>query len=239
MLQGGGGPDVAFRAYLLTAVRRLHVDRVRAGQRLHDHRRHDAVRPGRAVPGHRGRRLRERRGGEGVRLAARAVAAGAVAPRGRGPEARRHRPAARDERQLGVRAGLPRPRGAPPGVLDHAHLADITETDCRWVNEHLGAYIRNGPVQAGRRQGAGAPRRVPPLHRDVPRAHRGQLRTWPASSRPLLLGAAATGYLASSGAGAAGVLGLLSRAKDLVAANTGAVTAAGVASASPPPRWPR
>ena len=34
MLQGGGGPDVAFRAYLLTAVRRLHVDRIRAGQRL-------------------------------------------------------------------------------------------------------------------------------------------------------------------------------------------------------------
>ena len=34
VLQGGGGPDVAFRAYLLTAVRRLHVDRVRARSRL-------------------------------------------------------------------------------------------------------------------------------------------------------------------------------------------------------------
>ena len=34
VLQGGGGPDVAFRAYLLTAVRRLHVDRIRAGSRL-------------------------------------------------------------------------------------------------------------------------------------------------------------------------------------------------------------
>jgi DNA-directed RNA polymerase specialized sigma24 family protein len=30
VLQSGGGPDVAFRAYLLTAVRRLHVDRIRA-----------------------------------------------------------------------------------------------------------------------------------------------------------------------------------------------------------------
>ena len=29
----GGGPDVAFRAYLLTAVRRLHVDKVRSTQR--------------------------------------------------------------------------------------------------------------------------------------------------------------------------------------------------------------
>ena len=47
---------------------------------------------------------------------------------------------------------------------------------------------------------------------------------------PLLLGAAASGYLASSGAGAAGVLGLVSRVKEFVGANTGAVTAAGVAA---------
>jgi DNA-directed RNA polymerase specialized sigma24 family protein len=33
--QRGGGPDLAFRAYLLTAVRRLHVDRCRAASRLH------------------------------------------------------------------------------------------------------------------------------------------------------------------------------------------------------------
>ncbi|MBZ5740595.1 sigma-70 family RNA polymerase sigma factor [Nocardioides mangrovi] len=35
VLQRGGGPDLAFRAYLLTAVRRLHVDRIRASSRLH------------------------------------------------------------------------------------------------------------------------------------------------------------------------------------------------------------
>ena len=34
VLLGGGGPDVAFRAYLLTAVRRLHIDKVRSGQKL-------------------------------------------------------------------------------------------------------------------------------------------------------------------------------------------------------------
>src|SRR5947208_7673851 len=34
VLQRGGGPDLAFRAYLLTAVRRLHVDRLRSGSRL-------------------------------------------------------------------------------------------------------------------------------------------------------------------------------------------------------------
>ena len=48
---------------------------------------------------------------------------------------------------------------------------------------------------------------------------------------PLLLGAAATGYLASSGAGAVGgLLGLVSRAKDFAAANTGAVAAGAVAT---------
>ena len=35
VLRRGGGPDLAFRAYLLTAVRRLHVDRIRAASRLH------------------------------------------------------------------------------------------------------------------------------------------------------------------------------------------------------------
>src|SRR4051794_6013632 len=29
VLSAGGGPDLAFRAYLLTAVRRLHVDKIR------------------------------------------------------------------------------------------------------------------------------------------------------------------------------------------------------------------
>src|ERR1700712_4129623 len=34
VLLGGGGPDLAFRAYLLTAVRRLHIDRARGPQKL-------------------------------------------------------------------------------------------------------------------------------------------------------------------------------------------------------------
>ncbi len=34
VVQGGGGPDVAFRAYLLTALRRIAYDRTRAGSRV-------------------------------------------------------------------------------------------------------------------------------------------------------------------------------------------------------------
>ena len=34
IVQRGGGPDLAFRAYLLTAVRSLHIDSVRGAARL-------------------------------------------------------------------------------------------------------------------------------------------------------------------------------------------------------------
>jgi RNA polymerase sigma factor (sigma-70 family) len=34
ILQDGKGPDEAFRAYLLTAIRRLHVDRIRSGSKV-------------------------------------------------------------------------------------------------------------------------------------------------------------------------------------------------------------
>jgi len=33
-LRGGGGPDISFRAYLLTTVRRVHVDRIRSGRKV-------------------------------------------------------------------------------------------------------------------------------------------------------------------------------------------------------------
>ena len=33
-LRAGAGPDIAFRAYLLTAIRRLHIDRIRAERRV-------------------------------------------------------------------------------------------------------------------------------------------------------------------------------------------------------------
>ena len=90
VLQRGGGPDVAFRAYLLTAVRRLHVDRIRVAARLHttdDLSPFDAGSRS-ATPRSRASRTR---GGPGVRLAPRALAAGAVAHRGRGRNPRRSR----------------------------------------------------------------------------------------------------------------------------------------------------
>ena len=91
IVQRGGGPDLAFRAYLLTAVRSLHIDSVRGAARLRPVDDFAPFDDGVPVPRHRRRGLREPGGGPRVRDAARAVAAGAVAHRGRGPEARRGR----------------------------------------------------------------------------------------------------------------------------------------------------
>ena len=175
VLQRGDGPDLAFRAYLLTAVRRLHIDKMRGARPAAHHRRPDPVRPRRAVPRHGRPRVRERRGGPRLRLAPRALADGAVAHRGRGAEARRGRGAARHERQLGLRPRLPRPRGPAAGVPDHAR------------GRARGRRLRVGAPEPRRlrprrrlaprrRQGRGPPRRVPALHGDLPRADRGQLQ---------------------------------------------------------------
>ena len=134
------------------------------------------------------------------------------------------------ERQLRLRARLPRPRGAAPGLPDRCTSPTSPTTDCRWVNEHLGAFVRKG---LSKRDSAKVQahldecRRCTAMYLELTEVN----SNLAGIIAPLLLGAAASGYLASSGAGAAGVLGLLSRAKDFVAANTGAVTAAGVAAA--------
>ena len=120
VLQRGGGPDIAFRAYLLTSVRRLQVDRIRAGARLHTTDDMEAFDPG--VP------FRDT-AVEGFESAAAARAFASLPERWQlvlwhteveGRQARRHRAAARDERQLRLRARLPRPRGAAPGLPDPA-----------------------------------------------------------------------------------------------------------------------
>ena len=110
------------------------------------------------------------------------------------------------------------------------HLADIAD-DRLPLGQRAPRRLRpQGAVQARRRQGrrttSTSCRRCTAMYLELTEVN----SNLAGIIAPLLLGAAATGYLASSGAGAAGVLGLVSRAKDFVAANAGAVTAAGVAA---------
>ncbi|MFP5254015.1 MAG: sigma-70 family RNA polymerase sigma factor, partial [Actinomycetes bacterium] len=231
VLQGGGGPDVAFRAYLLTAVRRLHVDRIRAGAKLQtsdDMEAFDA----------------------GVPFQDTAVAAfesGAAAKAFASLperwqlvlwhlEVEGQRPA--DIAPLlgmsanSVSALAYRAREGLRQAFLTMHLNDISDTSCRWVNEHLGAYVRNGLAKrdaAKVQSHLDECRRCTAMYLELTEVN-SNLRGIIA---PLLLGAAAAGYLSSTGAAAGGGFGLVSmmgRVRDAVSANAGAVTAGAVAA---------
>lgn len=143
LLQDGKGPDLAFRAYLLTAVRRLHVDRIRAVQRLRTT--DDEAELDRHV--------------EFFDLAAanfeRGTASDAFASL---PErwqlvlwhldVEGQKPAdvapmlgmsANSVSALAYRAR----EGLRQAYLQH-HLADTATGNCRWTTERLGAHVRKG-----------------------------------------------------------------------------------------------
>ena len=143
VLQGGGGPDVAFRAYLLTAVRRLHVDRVRAGQRLQTTDDMTPFDPG--VPF-------KDTAVAGFETGAAAKAFASLPERWQlvlwHLEVEGQKPA--DIAPLlgmsanSVSALAYRAREGLRQAFLTMHLSDISETECRWVNEHLGAFVRKG-----------------------------------------------------------------------------------------------
>ena len=230
VLQGGGGPDVAFRAYLLTSVRRLHVDRIRSGARLQTSDDMEAFDPG--VPF-------QDTAVEAFESGAAAKAFASLPERWQlvlwHLEVEGQKPA--DVAPLlgmspnSVSALAYRAREGLRQAFLTMHLNDTSETDCRWVNEHLGAYVRNGlakrestKVQAHLDEC----RRCTAMYLELTEVN-SNLR---AIIGPLLLGAAATGYLASSGtaAGGLGLAAVFGRVRDTVSANAGAATAGAVAA---------
>ncbi len=230
VLQAGGGPDVAFRAYLLTAVRRLHIDRVRSGQRLQTTDDLTPFDPG--VPF-------KDTAVAGFERGAAAKAFASLPERWQlvlwHLEVEGQKPA--DIAPLlgmsanSVSALAYRAREGLRQAFLTMHLSDTSDTECRWVNEHLGAFVRKG---LSKRDATKVQKHLDGCRRcsatyleldDVNSNLAGIIA-------PLLLGAAAAGYLASSGAGAAvGVLAAFSKAKEVVVANSGAAAAAGIASA--------
>jgi RNA polymerase sigma factor (sigma-70 family) len=143
VLLAGGGPDVAFRAYLLTAVRRLHVDKIRATNR--------AMPTDDLTPYDQGEPFNDTvlAGFEGG-AAARAYASlperwqlvlwhlevegqkpAEVAPLlGMTPNS--------------VSALAYRAREGLRQAYLQMHSADISDADCQWVHDRLGAYVRKG-----------------------------------------------------------------------------------------------
>src|SRR4051794_19908259 len=143
VLLAGGGPDVAFRAYLLTAVRRLHVDKIRLTNR--------AMPTDDLSPYDEGEPFKDTviAGFEGG-VAARAYASlperwqlvlwhlevegqkpAEVAPLlGMTPNS--------------VSALAYRAREGLRQAYLQMHSADISDADCQWVHDRLGAYVRKG-----------------------------------------------------------------------------------------------
>ncbi|HET6627935.1 MAG TPA: sigma-70 family RNA polymerase sigma factor [Nocardioidaceae bacterium] len=229
VLQGGGGPDVAFRAYLLTSVRRLHVDRIRAGAKLQTSDDMSQFDPG--IP------FQDTAVADFEHGAA-AKAFASLPERWQlvlwHLEVEEQKPAeiapllgmsANSVSALAYRAR----EGLRQAFLT-MHLADTSSEECRWVNEHLGGYVRKGLSRRDTAKVEGhldECRRCTAMYLELTDVN----SNLAAIIAPLLLGAAATGYLASTGAaGATGLLAVVGRLRDTVAGNAGAATAGAVAA---------
>ena len=177
-LRGGRGPDSAFRAYLLTALRHTAYDKTRRDRKIElsdDVETAGGAKRRRAVLRHRGRRPRALAGRTGVRPAPRALAGRPLAHRDRGPVTRRGRADPRPHRQRRLRARLPRPRGPAAGLPAGPPRRDHRVP----LPGHRRAARRLDPQragQAGEGPGRGPPRRVHTVPRAGRRARRRQRR---------------------------------------------------------------
>lgn len=236
VLQRGGGPDVAFRAYLLTAVRRLHVDRVRATARLHTTDDLTPFDPG--VPF-------EDTAVAGFENAAAARAFSSLPERWQlvlwHMEVEGQKPAeiapllgmsANSVSALAYRAR----EGLRQAFLNQ-HAQELEADECRWTHDHLGAYIRGG---TSRRDGG----KVEHHLQECRRCMAIYLELTEVNSNlagiiaPLLLGGSAAAYLATAGgvAGKGGLLLLLERGvertRETVGQNAAATVAVGAVAAT-------
>ncbi|WP_109508290.1 sigma-70 family RNA polymerase sigma factor [Nocardioides speluncae] len=232
VLQRGGGPDVAFRAYLLTAVRRLHVDRVRATSKLHTTDDMESFDPG--VPF-------TDTAVAGFENAAAAKAFASLPERWQlvlwHTEVEGQKPA--EVAQLlgmspnSVSALAYRAREGLRQAFLNMHAQDIDDDNCRWTHDHLGGYIRSGLS----RRDAG---KVEAHLDDCRKCTAIYLELIEVNSNlagilaPLLLGSAGATYAVAAGGAAAkgGLFLLVDRAKDFVSANGPATAAAGGVAAA-------
>jgi RNA polymerase sigma factor (sigma-70 family) len=202
VLQRGGGPDLAFRAYLLTAVRRLHVDKIRAGSRLRPVDDLTPFDPGLPF---------QDTAVEGFESAAAARAFATLPERWQmvlwHTEVEQQKPAdiapllgmsANSVSALAYRAR----EGLRQAFLSQ-HATDPDDVDCAWTRDHMGAYVRAG---LSRRDAAkvddhlAACRACAAVYLELTEVNSGLAGLL----APLLLGTAGGVYLSSTGGGAAG-----------------------------------
>jgi RNA polymerase sigma factor (sigma-70 family) len=196
VIQDGGGPDFSFRAYLLTCVRRVNVDRVR-DDRLQPTDDLEPFDPGTPF---------EDPALDDFERAATARAFASLPERWQvvlwHTEVEGEKPA--DIAPLlgmtanSVAALAYRAREGLRQAYLRSHLADTADDSCRWVIEHLGGFVRGG---LSRRDHA----RVEEHLDDCRKCTAVYLELVEVNSNlrvvlaPLLLGAAAAGYLTAAG----------------------------------------
>jgi RNA polymerase sigma factor (sigma-70 family) len=240
VLSAGGGPDVAFRAYLLTAVRRLHIDKIRASSKVTPSDDLEQFDPGipfqdtvvdnfeNAAAAKAFASLPERWQLVLWHIEVEGQKPAEVAPLlGMSPNS--------------VSALAYRAREGLRQAYVQMHMADTGDEECRWVTERLGAHVRKG---LSRRDAA----KVDEHLDECRKCAAVYLELTEVNSNlsgilaPALLGTAAAGYLASTAGGAAvsatGITTLLLKARHLAKAHTamtvggtaGGLVAAGVAT---------
>lgn len=231
VLQNGGGPDVAFRAYLLTSLRRLHIDKLRAAKKVQpaeDMTVFDAGVPFRdsavanfdnGAAAKAFASLPERWQLVLWHLEVEGQKPADIAPLlGMSPNS--------------VSALAYRAREGLRQAFLRMHLSDSPTERCRWVNEHLGAYVRKGLSKRDTtnvEEHLDGCRRCTAMYLELDEVN----SNLAGIVAPLLLGAAAAGYVSSAGsAGATGVSAFFGRVRDAVSGNgTGAGAGAGGSAA--------
>ncbi len=212
IVQRGGGPDLAFRAYLLTAVRSLHIDSVRGATRL---RPVDDFTPfDRGVP------FRDT-AVEGFENQAAARAFATLPERWQlvlwHTEVEGQKPA--DVAKLlgmsanSVSALAYRAREGLRQAFLNMHAQDAEDDACAWTQDNLGAYIRNASSKRDSvkvRAHIDECRRCMGIYLELSEVN----TNLSGVLGPLVLGSAAAGYIAAAVGGAAaqggGLLGFIS-----------------------------
>ncbi len=233
VLQRGEGPDLAFRAYLLTAVRRLHIDKVRTDKRLQPTDDLEPYDPG--VP------FRDT-AVEGFESEVAAKAFASLPERWQmvlwHTEVEGLKPAAVAP-LLGispnsVSALSYRAREGLRQAFITCHASDVVDERCEWTRENLGAYIRSGigPRESGRvKAHLEECRRCTAIYLELTEVNsnlRGVLA-------PLVLGGAAAAYLKGGGViglGSGGLGGAVAWLQNFVRQPVGVATAGAVVAAA-------
>ena len=227
-LRGGGGPDVSFRAYLLTTVRRVHVDRMRSGKRFTAT---DDIAAYEREP-----ESFDDPSVTGFESGAAARAFAALPERWQAvlwhTEVEGEKPAAVAPllglTANGVSALAYRAREGLRQAYLQQHLADVANDRCRWSTERLGAYVRGGLTKRENkilREHLDECVKCTAVYLELVEVN----SALPALLAPALLGTAGVGYLAAGGGAKIGGAGLLFSVWRRITAN-GVRTAAAAGS---------